>query len=61
MQCPKCGIETRIVAAYTAVEGDRSPDTPTRVFTVQEHTCVNSRCAEYDKIVATRRHLQYEQ
>lgn len=59
MQCPYCGIETTISRAYTEVTGDKSPDTPTQVFTVQELTCRNPQCARHGQLVQTVRHLSY--
>ncbi len=61
MQCPKCGLETRIELVYTSVEGDESPDTATKVYTVQEHRCVNPQCVSQGKTVASQKHLVYDQ
>lgn len=41
---------------FTTVEGDKSPDTETKVFTVQELTCRNKQCSNYGKVVETVRH-----
>ena len=41
---------------YTTVEGDKSPDTETKVFTVQEMSCRNKQCSNYGKVVETVRH-----
>lgn len=60
MKCKYCGIEAIIDKSYTEVEGDRSPDTPTKVYTVQEITCRNPRCGHYQKHVETVRHLIYQ-
>ena len=60
MKCPKCGIELRITSTRTQVEGDKSPDTPTRVFTVQDLTCVNPQCENCGMPVQQTRHLIYE-
>ena len=38
------------------VEGDNSPDTETKVFTVQELTCRNKQCSNYGKVVETVKH-----
>ena len=60
MKCPKCGIEMRITSTRTQVEGDKSPATQTRVFTVQDLTCVNPQCENSGKTVQQTRHLIYE-
>lgn len=56
MQCPLCKIEMAIQNTYTKVEGDNSPDTETKVFTVQELTCRNKQCSNYGKVVETVKH-----
>ena len=56
MMCPLCGTEMGITAAYQRVEGDESPDTETKVFTVQEMSCRNKQCSNYGKVVETVRH-----
>ena len=58
--CPKCKTATYIGKTYTEVEGDNSPDTPTRVYTVVEQVCRNPQCEDYKKVIAKERHLQYE-
>lgn len=56
MQCPKCRVEARISRAYATVDGDDSPDTETRVFTVQEFECVNPQCGERGRVIGEARH-----
>lgn len=46
MLCPLCKVEMRL-ESRTAVTGDESPDTETRVLLVQEFFCRNPRCARY--------------
>lgn len=53
MKCPLCNIEMMIRKTYTEVEGDESPDTPTKVYTVQDLVCRNRKCGNYEKIVET--------
>lgn len=53
MKCPLCNIEMIIQRAYVSVEGDESPDTETKVHTVQEMSCRNKQCSNYGKIVDT--------
>lgn len=47
MRCKKCGIEMRIMKTETRVEGDKSPDTETKVFAVQMFGCINPSCEGY--------------
>lgn len=47
------------MGSYTQVEGDSSPETPTRVYTVQELQCLNPQCPEYKQAQETRT-LVYE-
>ena len=60
MLCPVCGIQARIDRSYTQVEGDQSPDTTTRVYTVQEIVCRNPQCPQYGEIIETAKNLDYE-
>lgn len=64
MQCPACKNELWIFRSRTAVEGDDSPDTVTKVFSVQEMMCTNPACSWYctdgSKIVWENCHLIYE-
>jgi hypothetical protein len=41
MNCPRCGVELHIKSGRYEAEGDDRPDAKTRVFLVQELTCVN--------------------
>lgn len=47
--CNKCGIESTIVRSYNKVEGDNSPDTPTKLYTVLVMACINPDCSEQGK------------
>lgn len=64
MICKKCGLELRIKNTYTETEGDKSSDTVTRVYTVQDFICVNPNCEDFIKgggsKTETVRHLIYE-
>ena len=42
--CPSCRTALKINKTYTRVEGDQSPDTPTRVYLCQELCCRNPAC-----------------
>lgn len=61
MMCPLCGTEMGIAASYQRVEGDESPDTPTKVFTVQEFACRNPACLGVGKTAAKKEHCIYTQ
>lgn len=54
--CPKCGTALWIDRSYTAVEGDNSPDTPTKVYTCLEQLCPNPQCSNYKQVVDVIRH-----
>lgn len=56
MQCPYCKIEGTILRSSIQVTGDDSPDTPTRVYTVQEIACRNPACSHYNQVVETVKH-----
>lgn len=56
MKCPLCEVEAIISNTYTKVEGDKSPDTKTEVFTVQEISCRNKQCSNYGKVIAALKH-----
>jgi hypothetical protein len=53
MKCPKCQVEMRITRSRSIVENDDTPDTPTKLFVVQELTCLNKGCENYEKVVET--------
>lgn len=56
MKCPICDVEAMIGRSYTSVEGDNSPDTETRVFTVQEFWCRNKQCENYGRPIGIKKH-----
>jgi len=51
MQCPICKTEMMISSTSTAVDGDKSPDTPTKIYTVQQLSCRNKQCENFGKVV----------
>ena len=53
--CSGCGCELHVVASSIRVEGDTSPDTPTKVYDVQVLRCVNRACPHPDE-----REIQHE-
>lgn len=56
MKCPLCDVEAIISNTYMKVEGDKSPDTETKVFTVQEFSCRNKQCSNHGKVIGTLEH-----
>lgn len=53
MKCPQCQVEMRITRSFNKVENDDTPDTETKLFVVQELSCLNKNCANYEKVVYT--------
>ena len=51
MKCPLCNLEMRITKSINRVEHDDTPDEETKLFIIQELTCVNKRCPNFDKVV----------
>ena len=47
--CGICGNELKVTGSRVICEGDDSPDTKTRVFTVLEMECTNPQCSEKGK------------
>lgn len=55
MKCPECGLEMVISKTWTEVRGDDSPDKETIVETVQDLSCRNPQCPNYQTVVKTVR------
>jgi len=51
MKCPLCQVEMRIIRSRNILENDNDPDIPTKLFVVQEVSCMNKDCANYEKVV----------
>jgi hypothetical protein len=51
MKCPLCQVEMRITRSRNILENDDNPDIPTKLFVVQEVSCMNKDCANYGKVV----------
>lgn len=51
MKCPNCPVELVIDHTGKIVEGDNSPDTPTKVYEQQYFICPNRQCSKYGQIV----------
>ena len=55
MKCPLCQLELRITRARNIVENDDTPDEETKLFVVQELSCLNKNCKNYNKVLQTVR------
>lgn len=55
MKCPLCQVEMRISHSRNIVENDNTPDEETKLFVVQDLTCMNKNCANYERVVETSR------
>ena len=53
MQCPLCHLEMRITSTRNVVENDDTPDAQTKLYVVQDLSCLNKDCANYNKVVET--------
>ena len=53
MKCPLCSLEMRITRTRNVVENDNTPDEDTKLFVVQEMSCMNKNCSNYKKVVET--------
>jgi hypothetical protein len=56
MKCSLCNVEASITKTFNRVEGDNSPYTETKVYTVQEMSCRNKNCDNYNKVIAVVEH-----
>lgn len=55
MKCPLCNLEMRITRSRNVVENDDTPETPTKLYTEMELSCMNKNCSNYQKVVETVR------
>ena len=53
MKCPLCRLEMRITKNLHRVENDDSPNEETKLYIIQELTCLNKNCDNYNKVVET--------
>lgn len=53
MKCPVCQVELRITRSRNVVENDDTPNEETKLYIVQELSCINKKCSNNGKIVAT--------
>lgn len=51
MKCPQCQVELRITRSVNHLENDDTPDKPTKLFVVQELSCLNKNCPNYNTVV----------
>ena len=55
MLCPRCKTELMIESTRLEITGDESPDTETKVYTVQALVCRNPNCMDHGMTVAENR------
>ena len=53
MKCPLCQVEMRITSSRNRVENDTTPDEETKLFVIQELSCMNKNCANFQKVIET--------
>ena len=53
MTCPLCKLDLRITHSWNKVENDDTPDTETKLYVVQELSCLNKNCKNFEKVVET--------
>ena len=53
MKCPECQLELRITRSRNVVENDDTPNEATKLFIIQELSCTNRNCGNYNKVVET--------
>ena len=53
MKCPLCNVEMRITSSKNVIENDDTPSVETKLYVVQELSCMNSNCNNYNKVVET--------
>jgi hypothetical protein len=56
--CPECKGKIQIKESYPTVEGDNSPNTPTKLYTNLDMACMNKSCSKYCVVVETIKHEQ---
>jgi len=55
MKCPECSLELRITNSRNVVENDDTPNEPTKLFVVQDLSCMNKNCSKYNTVVESVR------
>ena len=61
MICQDCKVEAAIMDSGYEVEGDNSPATPTKVFSVLKFRCRNKACPKCGREIGVVRHEIYTQ
>ena len=51
MKCPLCQVEMRITSTRNVVEHDDTPNEETKLFVVQDLSCLNEKCENYKQVV----------
>ena len=51
MLCPICQVEMRITSTKNVVEHDDTPNEETKLYVVQDLSCVNRECVNFNKVV----------
>lgn len=60
MNCPLCGhADPMVNGAGTVVEGDNSPDTPTKVYYTQLAYCRDKTCTNHNRAMYRIKHLTF--
>ncbi len=56
MKCPVCQLEMRISRSYNIVENDDTPDKETKLYVLQDMSCRNENCTNFNQVVETVKH-----
>ena len=51
MKCPLCDLEMRITHSRNVVENDDTPDRETKLYKIQDMSCMNKNCLNYERVV----------
>ena len=58
MKCPLCNVELRITKVRNILEDDDTPDKETKLFIIQELSCLNKDCPNNGQVVQTVKNEQ---
>ena len=58
MKCPLCNVEMRITKVRNILEDDDTPDKETKLFIIQELSCLNKDCPNNGQVVQTVKNEQ---
>ena len=59
MLCPLCKLEMRITNTRNVVEHDDTPDEVTKLFVIQDLSCVNKSCENYALLLSATYRLMH--